>query len=1465
VIDADLAAEPIAVVGLGCVFPGASDVAQFWDNVVAGRDAITDVPADRIDPDLLPTLGRDRAVLRGGFVPSDALTFEPGRFGIMPNAAEWAEPDQLIALQCAAEALDDAGVLDDVAHERIGVILGRGGHVSPGTARIEQRVRTTQQLVTCLETLLPDLDPEQLAEVRDAFAAVLGTPSPDAVIGLVPNLAASRIANRLDLGGPAFTIDAACASTLVATDLAISELRAGRCDALLVGGVHHAHEVTFWWVFAQLGALSSSGAIRPFSAHADGLLIGEGTGVLVLERLTDARRFGHRVYATLLGSGVSSDGRDRSLMSPRTDGQVLALERAYAATQVDAAQVELVEGHGTATVAGDRAELDTLRRVFGKPDDRAGGVLGSVKSAIGHAMPAAGAAGLIKTVLAVHHGVLPATLGAEEPHPLVGETRFRLLSSAEAWRASLTDRLAGVNAFGFGGINAHVIVSGHGADAAVPTRASSAPSRLRADSADAPSSAVFLAGEDAADLGAQLRAYEPGSTVDPVLPSGGPARLAIVDPTPRSLELASRILETEKAWRGRNDLWFAPRGLLTEGGRLAFLFPGLEPGFAADTAAVARWFGREENRLPEGIGPIEQQGREVFMLGWLLNDVLGELRIHPDDIAGHSLGEWVAWFAADMVDPDRANEFLDTLQPGSLEVPGIAYLALGCGIEVAETLMSGIADVTLSHDNCPHQSVLCGPPDAIARVAERAASQRVLAQELPFRSGFHSPAFEPHLGVMRGNWERMPLQRPRVPLWSATTCEPYPEDADEVRALAVKHLLEAVRFRELLLRLYDEGSRVFVQVGAGSLAGFAEDTLRDRPHLAIAASSAKRSGVSQLLRVAAAVWVEGADVDVQPLLAPAREDRAAARRGPSIALRLDVPLVRLPRELTLASPTRATAGATPGPLGAQHDALLADTVAASDAVLAAFEGSSQTAASVATGEPDERTEPLRISLDDQPWLVDHCFMRQAPGWPDDSDRFPVMPLTGIIEIFVDAAVRMAPGKTVSRLEGVRAQRWLRAAPPTDAVLRATRVATDRVDLMIEGYARATAVLADRLPPAPSPAFEPLRDPAPSPRDPVAMYREHWMFHGALFQGVRHFDGLGEHGIDGEFEVLPTPGVALDNAAQIYGWWVTARADRNFLALPYALERLEFFGPLPVGARIATRVRVLECDERNVRADIELVHEGLVAVRAIGWAGRRFDSDPQSWQVALEPESRILSTMTPHGFAVVDERWRDGASREFLAYRYLGAEERAEYEASNPRKQRLRLLGRVAVKDAVRAALWADGHGELFPAEIPVANDARGKPYVASGPGAGLPVSISHAEWVGVALVGEPGGPPVGIDVELIAPRGETATTTVLSPAERELLDAAYGPTRPEEALTRAWAAKEAVAKAAGTGFEGRPKDFVISHVDAQRLLVSGRWVTTEVVSAPAQLTWDPRLVLNTIPAVKEAEQKRYVIAWTDRA
>ncbi|MBW0011215.1 MAG: polyketide synthase, partial [Pseudonocardiales bacterium] len=285
-------AEPVevAIVGMAAVFPGAPDLATYWSNILAGVDAITTVPATRwdasyYDPEAAATRRGDRLYCRrGGFV--EHATFDPARFGIMPLAVSATEPDQLIALQVAAAALADAGGENRLGdRSRAGVIVGRGGYLTPGLARLDQRTRTANQLVTTLRELLPDLADTELDRVRTAFQAQLGPEQPETAIDLVPNLVASRVAKRLDLAGPAYTVDAACASSLVAIDHAVAELTTGRCDVMLAGGVHHCHDITLWSVFSQLGALSPSQRIRPFHRSADGILIGEGTGMVVLKRL----------------------------------------------------------------------------------------------------------------------------------------------------------------------------------------------------------------------------------------------------------------------------------------------------------------------------------------------------------------------------------------------------------------------------------------------------------------------------------------------------------------------------------------------------------------------------------------------------------------------------------------------------------------------------------------------------------------------------------------------------------------------------------------------------------------------------------------------------------------------------------------------------------------------------------------------------------------------------------------------------------------------------------------------------------------------------------------------------------------------------------------------------------------------------------------------------------------------------
>ncbi|HEX4832511.1 MAG TPA: beta-ketoacyl synthase N-terminal-like domain-containing protein, partial [Trebonia sp.] len=870
----------VAIVGLGAMFPGAGDAAAFWRNIRAGADAISDVPSDRWDPALYSEPERAGAdyiyCRRGGFLGPEA-SFDPAPFGIMPSAVDDTEPDQLLMLRVAAAALAHGATLPE--RERVGVIVGRGGYATPRLAALERRVGTVHQLMAVLTDLVPGLDRDHLAAVRAAFEREIG-PGPTSPIDVVPNFTASRLANRLDLRGPAYTVDAACASSLVAVDHAVRELATGRCDAVLAGGVHICQSPALWSAFTRLRALSPGGVIRPLAASADGTLLSEGAGVVLLKRLADARVAGDPVFAVIRGVGIASDGRATSLMSPLVEGQELAIRRAWLAAGLDPAADDalgLLEAHGSATPAGDQAELAALGRVFGPPRGRPAGI-GSVKSMIGHAMPAAGIAGLIKAACSLHEGILPPTLHVTQPHPALASTRFEPVTQARPWDDDLPRR-AGVSAFGFGGINAHVVLeaaAGPGPakgrhrsrrpgrrarGAAEQNVAAQEPGRPEAERPAGPGERVLrLAAETPAALAALL------AVPDPELlarggdePGDGPCRLAVAAPDARRLELARMVAGRGAPWRGRGDIWFTPRPLLSDPGQVAFLYPGFEPDFAPRAEGVPEALGLPAPRLrgavPRGADGVLAHALDVIATGRLFTAALGELGITPGVLAGHSLGEWTALVVAGVL-PD-ADQFLESLRPALAEPDDAFYLALGTGADRAAALIEGLDGVVLTHDNCTRQTVACGPAGAIATAAARAGEAGVLARELPFRTGFHSPVLVPYLPAMRGMLGDVPLREPRLPVWSATSLAPYPASQEPLRDLVLRHMIEPVRFRQLTRALHDAGIRAFVQAGPGSLTGFIADTLEGHDHVTVAAAAAKRDGLAQLQRAAAALWTEG--------------------------------------------------------------------------------------------------------------------------------------------------------------------------------------------------------------------------------------------------------------------------------------------------------------------------------------------------------------------------------------------------------------------------------------------------------------------------------------------------------------------------------------------------------------------------------------------------------------------------------
>ena len=466
--DSAAPARDVAIIGMAGIFPGAPDVATFWRNIVNGVDAVGDPPDDwRADLFYDPesTAGDRVYCKRGGYL-RDLAAFNPLEYGVMPSSIDGGEPDHFLALRVAHEALADAGYIGDGARildgDRVEVILGRGVYINRAFTSLVQHSLVIDQTLRLLRQLHPEHSDDEMNRLREELKRSLPPFNAEIAPGLVPNILSGRIANRLDLKGPNFTIDAACASSLIAVERALQDLQTGRCDMALVGGVQCSTPAPIHMIFCQLNALSRRGTIRPFAADADGTVLGEGLGMMVLKRISDATRDGDRVYAVIRSVGSASDGRALGLLAPRPEGQELAMRRAYDGAGIDPASIGLIEAHGTGTAVGDQTEAETLARVFGRRDG--GGprcAMGSVKSMIGHLLPAAGIAGMIKAALALHHKVLPPTLHCEQSNPRLGleETPLYMNSETRPWVHGLpTPRRAGVNAFGFGGINAHAIL-----------------------------------------------------------------------------------------------------------------------------------------------------------------------------------------------------------------------------------------------------------------------------------------------------------------------------------------------------------------------------------------------------------------------------------------------------------------------------------------------------------------------------------------------------------------------------------------------------------------------------------------------------------------------------------------------------------------------------------------------------------------------------------------------------------------------------------------------------------------------------------------------------------------------------------------------------------------------------------------------------------------------------------------------
>jgi len=890
------AQTPIAIVGMAALFPKAPGLKSYWRLLRRGEDAISEVPAshwpadDYYDAD--PKAPDKVHCRRGGFL--SPVDFDPVAFGIPPSVLEATDTAQLLGLVAAQDALADAGYGAggrQFDRARASVILGVTGTlelVVPLGARLGHPHWRRALAEAGVE---PRKIEQIISRISDAYVGWQENSFP----GLLGNVVAGRIANRLDLGGTNCVVDAACASSLSAIHLAVLELETGKSDLVLSGGVDTFNDIFMFMCFAKSQALSVSGDARPFSASADGTVLGEGVGILVFKRLADARRDGDRVYAVLRGIGTSSDGRSQSIYAPRAGGQARALRDAYARAGIEQSTIGLIEAHGTGTKVGDVVEFEGLVQAFGDAALAENScALGSVKSQIGHTKAASGAASLIKAALALYHRTLPGTCKVDAPNPKLhfSGTPFYLNTRTRPWFArDGAARRAGVSSFGFGGSNFHAVLEEcprverePAWDGSVEIVALSAATSANLHERLAKLRTAIADGALPAQADASRRSFDPLA----------PCRLVLVltadDEPLKVVDRADALLREEatSSWAVGGCAFGAGQPQ----GKTAFLFPGQGSQYvdmAADLAccfpelhdAIAEADQRHATNLAGCIYPpptfdaqrqkesaaqltatdVAQPALGAVSLGLLR--VLERFGVRADLACGHSFGELVALRAAGCID-DQALHALARARGRAMaqssDEPGAMAAVSAPLAELAALLESKHLDVVLANRNAPQQSVISGPQDAIAAASAACAARGWRVTPLPVATAFHSPLMRAAQKLFRPALAQARFAPCAFPVLANATAAAYPADADGIRELLARQIVDPVRFTEQIEHLYAAGVRTFVEVGPKAvLTGLVGRILNDQPHVALAidASSGRGDGVVDLAKALARLAAAG--------------------------------------------------------------------------------------------------------------------------------------------------------------------------------------------------------------------------------------------------------------------------------------------------------------------------------------------------------------------------------------------------------------------------------------------------------------------------------------------------------------------------------------------------------------------------------------------------------------------------------
>jgi phthiocerol/phenolphthiocerol synthesis type-I polyketide synthase E len=839
-------AEPVAVIGMACRVPGAGDAGRFWHNLVAGVESLTwlsreqmaaaGVPADELD---------DPARVPAAFLLEHAADFDAGLFGMTGREADLTDPQHRLFLELCHTALEDGGYDPGRFDGDIGVYAGRGTE----NYRWEHVHRSS---------------------------TLMSSTSPMAVgIGNLSDNVTTLASYKLDLTGPSVAVYTACSTSLVAVHLAVEALRSGECDMALAGGANLELDAERGTVHQEGGVASADGHVRPFDAAATGTMWGSGGGVVLLKRLSDALADGDSVRAVVIGNAINNDGSGKvGFTAPSVDGQAGAIAAAVAVAGVDPRTVSYVETHGTATALGDPIEVAALTSVYGRDTDERGWCgIGSVKGNVGHLSQGAGAAGLIKTVLALQHGLLPPSLNHTAPNPRIdfAGSPFYVNATLAKWDADGGPRRAGVSSFGIGGTNAHVILE----EAPPPAPAPIQPRpRLLRLSARTPAALDAAAGRLAGHLDAHRDLDL--ADVEHTLQAGRaehPHRLAVV--AADAAAAAAALADRRRRVTGQAPP--APPGV-------AFLFPGqgaqhsgmaarlhaAEPRFAAAVDECLEALSAEgvdlraallEPGHDEELRQTALSQPALFTMGWALAELWRSWGVEPATMIGHSVGEYVAATVAGVFSPADAVRLVATRGRLMQALPPGAMLAVSRD-EAELALPDGLSVATV---NGPGTCVVAGPIEAVEASAEQLAGQGIGAKRLRTSHAFHSAMMEPALAPFRAAVEAVPRRAPRLPYLATLTGEPVTAEQAVDPGYWTAHLRRPVRFGACVARVLSDGPVAFVECGPGrQLAGLARmQTSRDglRPMPSLPGPGDRQDDLVTLLGTAGRLWTAGVPVE----------------------------------------------------------------------------------------------------------------------------------------------------------------------------------------------------------------------------------------------------------------------------------------------------------------------------------------------------------------------------------------------------------------------------------------------------------------------------------------------------------------------------------------------------------------------------------------------------------------------------